>query len=25
MKSIDPADLEALFDAVPDVLFFVKD
>ncbi len=25
MKSVDPADLEALFDAVPDVLFFVKD
>lgn len=25
MKSIDPTDLEALFDAVPDVLFFVKD
>lgn len=25
MKSIDPADLEALFNAVPDVLFFVKD
>ncbi|WP_022974538.1 AraC family transcriptional regulator [Xanthomonas maliensis] len=25
MKYVDPADLEALFDAVPDVLFFVKD